>query len=57
MVGAEMSDHDRDKLFDLAAEYGKLGRQQCEHCKRRDEIVDEMVKEFVRELNEKKKEK
>jgi len=47
-----MSDHDRDKVMQIAAEYGRLGRSQCEMCRRKDELVDQMVEELVRALNE-----
>jgi len=47
-----MSDHDRDKVMQIAAEYGRLGKSQCEMCRRKDELVDQMVEELVRVLNE-----
>ena len=47
-----MIDHDRDKVMQIAAEYGKLGKSQCEMCRRKDELVDQMVEELVRVLNE-----
>ena len=47
-----MNDHDQSKIMQIASELGKIRKGDCDRCYRRDELIDELVEELVRVLNE-----
>ena len=47
-----MSRHDQDKIMQIAAELGQLRSKGCEICNRRADLIDQLVMELVRLLDE-----